>query len=68
MQNLFLIVILACSEKSQNSTNRDFSLILFAQNDKKSMDCHDSASQNLAMTESNVDSANCVKIAESTQI
>ncbi|MGX2982362.1 tRNA 5-methoxyuridine(34)/uridine 5-oxyacetic acid(34) synthase CmoB [Helicobacter sp. 23-1045] len=62
------------SEISQ--TNRDSSLrtSCFAQNDK--MDCHDSATQNLAMTENsaldsanpqnqNLDSANETKIAES---
>ncbi|MGX2982402.1 hypothetical protein [Helicobacter sp. 23-1045] len=36
------------STKSQNLT-RDFSLTLFAQNDK-TMDCHDLTSSNLAMT------------------
>ncbi|MGX2982726.1 hypothetical protein [Helicobacter sp. 23-1045] len=37
--------------KSQN-LNRDSSLTLFAHNDK-TMDCHDFASQNLAMTDNN---------------
>ncbi|MGX3010804.1 DNA polymerase I [Helicobacter sp. 23-1044] len=41
--------------ESQN-LNRDSSLTSFAQNDK--MDCHDSLTQNLAMTKSNADSAN----------
>ncbi|MGX2981645.1 polyprenyl synthetase family protein [Helicobacter sp. 23-1045] len=53
------------SEKSQKN-KKDSSLCAShsAQNDKI-MDCHDSATQNLAMTENNTDSANQTKIAES---
>ncbi|MGX3011310.1 hypothetical protein ACWIUD_07100 [Helicobacter sp. 23-1044] len=48
--------ILRIARKSQNLT-RDFSLTLFAQNDK-TMDCHDLTSSNLAMTENDADSVN----------
>ncbi|MGX3010886.1 polyprenyl synthetase family protein [Helicobacter sp. 23-1044] len=53
------------SEKSQKN-KKDSSLCAShsAQNDKI-IDCHDSATQNLAMTENNTDSANQTKIAES---
>ncbi|MGX3010448.1 tRNA 5-methoxyuridine(34)/uridine 5-oxyacetic acid(34) synthase CmoB [Helicobacter sp. 23-1044] len=47
------------TERSEISQNRDFSPT--AQNDNFNLDyldCHDSATQNLAMTESNADSAN----------
>ncbi|MGX3010265.1 hypothetical protein ACWIUD_01700 [Helicobacter sp. 23-1044] len=53
--------------KSQN-LKRDSSLRTshFAQNDKNPMDCHDFATQNLAMTENDaLDSANETKIAKS---
>ncbi|MGX3010696.1 lipid II flippase MurJ [Helicobacter sp. 23-1044] len=50
--------------KAQN-LNRDSSLVSLAQNDK-TIDCHDFAMQNLAMTKSNADSALHTKNAESS--
>ncbi|MGX2983631.1 divergent polysaccharide deacetylase family protein [Helicobacter sp. 23-1045] len=56
------------TERSEVSQNRDFSPT--AQNDNFNLDyldCHDSASQNLAMTESNIVSTIHTQSAESTQ-
>ncbi|MGX2983034.1 hypothetical protein [Helicobacter sp. 23-1045] len=49
-------------ERSKKSQNRDSLLrASTSRENDKILDCHDFATQNLAMTESNVDSANCIK-------
>ncbi|MGX2983764.1 hypothetical protein [Helicobacter sp. 23-1045] len=55
------------AESATNSQNlkRDSSLRASTSRENDKIDCHDSASQNLAMTESNTDSAICTNFAES---